>query len=100
MLGPGPQTWTSPSFASDKSFNQLLNTHGAEIRLGTMLIPGSPVAVEFVQYRNIEHKKYRPEFWDIGVAHLRSRFIAPTVRAIFVRDPNGFIVEFMERKSG
>ena len=25
-------------------------------------------------------------------------FIPPTVRAIFVRDPNGLIVEFMERK--
>jgi len=80
--------------------------------------------VEFMQYRGIERKKYRPEFWDVGVAHLlfmvkdmdvimpRIRaaklqslnksgnpvFIAPTVRAIFVRDPNGMIVEFMERK--
>jgi glyoxylase I family protein len=124
MLGPDLKTWTSPSFVSDKSYNELVDTPGAEIRLGTMLIPGSPVSVEFMQYRNIECKKYRPEFWDIGVAHLlfmvkdmdvimprikaaklkplnRSGdpvFIAPTVRAIFVRDPNGLIVEFMERK--
>jgi len=125
LIGPELQFRTSPSYISDKSYNDLRNTPGAQYRNGTALIPGSPVLMEFVQYRNIDQRKINPRLQDIGVAHLlfmaqdldiimpRIRaaglhtlatsgepvFIAPNVRALFVTDPNHFYIEFMQRTS-
>lgn len=125
LVGPDLRFWTADSYVNDKAFNNLRNTPGAEYRYGMALIPGSPVLMEFVQYRNIEQRQIKPRLQDIGVAHLlfmakdldvimpRIRaaglhtlaargepvFIAPKVRALFVTDPNHFFIEFMERTS-
>ncbi|MBF8270813.1 MAG: hypothetical protein HW386_2522 [Gammaproteobacteria bacterium] len=123
LIGPDLQLWTSPSYIKDEAYNNLKNTPGAEYHYGTALIPGSPVIMEFVQYRNIEQKTISPRLQDIGVAHIlfmvkdmdvimsriqsagletlstsgKPVFIAPTVQAVFVTDPNHFFVEFMHR---
>ncbi len=112
------------SFSTDSLYNSLTNTPDARFRLGTAFIPGSPVVLEFLQYRNIDRKPTHPRFQDIGTAHIlfmvkdidtimariksadlkplsktgQPVSLSPTVRSIFVTDPNGFLVEFMERK--
>ena len=121
LVGPELQFQTSPSFTVNEAYNKLGNTAGAEYRYGVALIPGSPVALEFIQYRNIDQRTIKPILQDIGVAHvlfmvkdmntimprLRAAglhplaasgepvFIAPSVSALFVTDPNNFFIEFM-----
>ena len=123
LIGPDLQTWHNSAYINDESYNNLRNTPGAEFRYGIALIPGSPVIMEFVQYRNIEQNKITPRLQDIGVAHIlfmvkdmdvimsrirsaglqtlstsgKPVFIAPTVHAVFVSDTNDFFVEFMAR---
>jgi len=123
LIGTGFNPQTSAQFIKDDAYNKLRNTPGAEFRLGAALIPGSPVMLEFIQYRNIEQRTINPILQDIGVAHvlfmakdldvimprlkaagLRALaasggpvFIAPKVRALFTTDPNNFFIEFMER---
>lgn len=123
LIGPELMTWASPAFTGSEAYNQLRNTPGAEFRHGAALIPGSPVLLEFIQYRNIEQRSIQPRLQDIGVGHIlfmvrdidlmmgRIRaaglstlsasgepvFIAPGVPAVFVTDNNHFFMEFMAR---
>lgn len=123
LVGPELQFQSSPKFIKSTAYNKLGDTPGAEYRYAIGLIPGSPVPLEFVQYRNTEQRWIQPKLQDIGVAHIlfmvkdldvvmpRIRqaglhvlaasgepvFIAPKVRAVFVPDPNHFFMEFMER---
>lgn len=121
LVGPELQFQTSSSFRKSEDYNTLRNTPGAEYRYGVGLIPGSPVTLEFIQYRNIDQRTIKPVLQDIGVAHIlfmvkdidaimprlraaglhtiatsgKPVFIAPKVPAIFVTDPNNFFIEFM-----
>ena len=123
LITPNLNTPATPGFFKHETRNTLRNTPGAEYRTGGFVIPGSPVLLEFIQYRTIEQKVITPILQDIGVAHIlfmvkdmdiamtRIRaaglqtlslsggpvFIAPTVQAVFVTDPNHFFVEFMHR---
>lgn len=123
LIGPEFKTREMSGYTRHESYNDLRNTPGAEYRVAAGLIPGSPVLLEFVQYRNIEQRSITPILQDIGVAHvlfmvkdmdvimprLRSAglttlatsgkpvFIAPTVHALFTTDPNNFFIEFMAR---
>ena len=123
LIGPGLRFRNSPSFTKNEDNNNLGNTPGAEYRYGVALIPGSPVPLEFVQYRHIKQRSIKPKLQDIGVAHLlfmvkdmdvimariraaglhtlatsgKPVFIAPKVNALFVTDPNNFFIEFMQR---
>ena len=124
LVGPELQFQTNLEFIKSTAYNKLGNTPGAEYRYAIGLIPGSPVPLEFVQYRRVEQRSIKPKLQDIGVAHvlfmvkdldvvmprIRSAglhvlatsgepvFIAPRVRAVFVPDPNHFFMEFMERR--
>lgn len=124
LIGPDLRTWQSTDFRRDDAYNQLRNTPNAELRLATMLIPGSSFIVELIQYRNIESKPYRPKIQDIGPGHLAFMVkdmdlilrrltelntktlgrepgaynLGPTTRAIYTQDPNGFFLEIMENK--
>lgn len=123
LVNPEWNIVANADFTKNEGLNKLWNTPGAEYREGGFMIPGSPVALRFFQFRNIEQKMIKPILQDIGVAHVlfmakdldvimpRIRaaglhvlatsgepvFIAPRVRAVFVPDPNHFFMEFMER---
>ena len=123
LVGPDLAIRTEPAFTRDEAYNKLRNTPGAEFRYSAALIPGSPVSLEFIQYRHIEQKSITPRLQDIGVGHIlfmvkdldtimpRIRiaglhtlnesgepvFITQNVRAVFVTDPNHFFIEFMQR---
>lgn len=124
LIGPELQTWAGDSFRKDENLNKLRNTTGAEIRVGSMLVPGSALIIELLHYRNIDSVPYRPVVQDIGTAHVGFMvkdmdvmmdrlgaagvstlgrnggwyYLNPDTRALYTRDPNGFFVELMERK--
>ena len=124
LIGSDLQTWSESSYQSNAAYNQLRNTPGAEFRLGTMLIPGSTVIMEFIQYRNITSKPYRPVIRDIGVGHVALMVrdievmlrrlqtagvktlgrngswyaLTPEVKALYAQDVDDFFIEVMERK--
>ena len=124
LIGTDLEIDTGPIFIADTDLNRLRDTPGARSRSAFLPVPGSPVMMEFVQYDNIEQQAIRPEFWDLGVGHMlfmvndldaimsRIRgaglkilarsgepvYLNEEVRALFTRDPDGFFVEFMERK--
>ena len=111
----------SAEFVKNEAYNKLRNTPNAEYRFGTALIPGSPVYLEFVQYRDIEQKKNSPILQDIGGAHVlfmakdidvamsrlsaaglrtvavsgKPVLIGPTAPALFSKDINNFFFEFI-----
>ena len=124
VIGSDLQTWESPDFQLDEAENRLRDTPGAEERLGTMLLPGSGVLMELIQYRNIESTPYHPKIQDIGVGHVAFMVkdmdlvlerldaegvktlgrepgayqLNPKTRAIYTTDPDGFFLEVMERQ--
>jgi len=123
LVGPELKFWNSPSFIKDEAYNKLWNTPEAEFRYGAALIPGSPVYMEFIQFRGIRQEKHETILQDIGTAHflfmaedaeialsrvkaagLRTvatsgsyEFIGPTAPAFFTREINNFFIEFIAR---
>jgi catechol 2,3-dioxygenase-like lactoylglutathione lyase family enzyme len=121
LVGPELKFSNSAGFVKNEAYNRLRNTPNAEYRYGAALIPGSPVYLEFVQYRGIEQKKNSPILHDIGGAHVlfmardidvvmsrmnaagmktvatsgRPVLIGPTAPALFSKDINNFFFEFI-----
>lgn len=60
LVGPALKFWTRRAYVRDAAYNTLRNTPGAEYRNGLALIPGSPVLLEFIQYRNISQRVISP----------------------------------------
>ena len=123
IVGPELKFRNSPSFTKNEAYNQLWNTPGVEYRYGAALIPGSPVYLEFVQFRGIEQKRNKPILQDIGGAHVlfmaqdadivmermnaagmktvalsnKPVYIGPTAPALFTQEMNNFFFEFICR---
>ncbi|HWK53538.1 MAG TPA: VOC family protein [Hyphomicrobiales bacterium] len=121
LVGSDMKFWTSPDFVKDEAYNTLRATPNAEYRYASALIPGSPVYLEFVQYRGVEQRNIDPILQDIGTAHalfmvddmdvMMPRlaaagmstlsptggpvFIGPTTHALFSKELNNFFIEFM-----
>lgn len=121
LVGPDLQFWLSPALGGDKAFVDLTNTPG-QFRMALALIPGSPVVMEFIEYKDHIKNYVRPHIQDPGTAHIlfMSRdvdivmprmkaaglqtlsatggpvFIGPTTRSFFVTNPDGFWAEFMD----
>ena len=121
LVGPDFKFWLNPSLMGDAAYENLTNTHG-QFRLAQAMVPGSPVILELIEYKNHSEHFRRGHFQDPGAAHflfmtkdddviierLRAAhlhttspsnapvFIAPTTRMFFVSDPQGFWLEFMD----
>lgn len=121
LVGPDLQFWLSPVFKGDKTYVELTDTPG-QFRMAMALIPGSPVVMEFIEYRDHLKNFVRPHIQDPGTAHIlfmskdvdivmprmkaaglhtlsasdKPVFIGPTTRAFFVPNPDGFWAEFMD----
>ncbi len=121
LVGPDFKFWVSPSLMGDKSYEDLTGI-SSQFRLAEAMVPGSPVVMELIQYKN--HRKHfaHPHFQDPGAAHFLFMskdddvmiarvkaaglhttspsdapvFIAPTTRMFFVTDPQRFWLEFMD----
>jgi catechol 2,3-dioxygenase-like lactoylglutathione lyase family enzyme len=121
LVGPDFKFWLNPSPMGDKSYQDLTGINN-QFRLAEAMVPGSPVVMELVEYKNHSKKFQHPHFQDPGSAHFlfmskdddvmidRMKaanlhttspsnapvFIAPTTRMFFVTDPQGFWLEFMD----
>jgi catechol 2,3-dioxygenase-like lactoylglutathione lyase family enzyme len=121
LVGPDFKFWLSPTPLADKSYATLSATPG-QFRLAMALVPGSPVVMEFIEYKNHNKQFKRGYIQDPGTAHFlfmskdddaimprvkaanvhtlsKSNapvFIGPTTRSFFVPDPQGFWLEFMD----
>jgi catechol 2,3-dioxygenase-like lactoylglutathione lyase family enzyme len=121
MAGPGLEFWLSPEYRDDKTRTELTGTFG-RFRMAMALLPGSPVVMEFIEYKDHSRNFLRPHIQDPGTAHIlfmskdvdmvmtrlkeaglhtlsksnRPVFIGPTTRSFFVADPDGFWAEFMD----
>jgi hypothetical protein len=116
LVGPDLKFWLSPAFmGGDKAYADLTDTPG-QFRIAMALIPGSPVVMEFIEYKDHAKNYVRPHIQDPGTAHIlfmsrdvdivmpRMRtaglqtlsatdepvFIGPTTRSFFVTNPDGF----------
>ncbi len=121
LVGPGLKFWVSPTWLGDETYSKLTGTMGP-FRLGLAMVPGSPVALELIEYRDHDANFPRAHIQDPGTAHFLfmtkdddviirrvkaahahtlSRSDAPvflggTTRSFFVPDPQGFWLEFMD----
>jgi catechol 2,3-dioxygenase-like lactoylglutathione lyase family enzyme len=121
LAGPELKFWVSPQLMGDKPDADLTHTQG-QFRMAQAMVPGSPVALELIEYQNHNHAFKRGFIQDPGTAHflfmvkdtdaIAARvhaikahtlsksnapvFISPTVRSFFVPDPQGFWLEFMD----
>jgi catechol 2,3-dioxygenase-like lactoylglutathione lyase family enzyme len=121
LVGPDFKFWLSPQLLGDKTYQDLSDTPG-EFRLAMAMVPGSPVIMEFIEYKKHNGHFTRGYIQDPGTAHFlfmakdddvimarvkaaklhtlsRSNapvFIGPTTRSFFVPDPQGFWLEFMD----
>jgi catechol 2,3-dioxygenase-like lactoylglutathione lyase family enzyme len=124
FVGPDLQAWEGNGWQANKAFSQLRSIADAEYRTAAVLLPGSAIRLELIQFRGVEQAPYRPVFQDIGFGHvalvardievmlsrmkqLGVRTIAqsgtytqfnPTLRAIYTRDLDGFFIEVIERR--
>ncbi len=120
LVGPDFKFWLSPSMG-DAAYEKLTGTH-SQFRMAQALVPGSPVVMQLVEYKNHSKQFKRPYFQDAGAAHFlfmsknddvmiqrvkaahlhtESKsdapvFISKTTRMFFVGDPQGFWLEFMD----
>jgi catechol 2,3-dioxygenase-like lactoylglutathione lyase family enzyme len=121
LVGPDLKFWLSPGLLGDKAHADLTNTQG-QFRMAMAVIPGSPVVMEFIEYKNHRKNFVRPHIQDPGTAHIlfmskdvdivmprmkaaglttlsatgEPVFIGPTTRSFFVANPDGFWAEFMD----
>jgi len=121
LVGADLKFWVSPEYMGDKTYVDWTGTP-ERFRMAMALIPGSPVVMEFIEYRDHLKNFVRPHIQDPGTAHIlfmsrdvdivmpRVRaaglhtlsttnapvFIGPTTRAFFVPNPDGFWAEFMD----
>ncbi|HEX3837239.1 MAG TPA: VOC family protein [Steroidobacteraceae bacterium] len=121
LAGPELKFWVSPELMGDKADAQLTNTTG-RFRIAQAMVPGSPVALELIEYQDHNRAFKRGFIQDPGTAHFLfmvkdtdailarvhaikahtlskhndATFISPTVRSMFVPDPQGLWLEFMD----
>ncbi|MGH9718280.1 MAG: VOC family protein [Candidatus Acidiferrales bacterium] len=121
LVGPDFKFWAGPSWMSNKSYEDLTGIHN-QFRIAMAMVPGSPVVMQLIEYKNHSKHFKRPYFQDPGAAHFlfmskdddvmaqrihaahlhtastsdEPVFISKTVRTMFVADPQGFWLEFMD----
>jgi predicted enzyme related to lactoylglutathione lyase len=108
-------------FSPNATIMRLGNTIGAQSKMVQLRVPGSAMGVEIIEYKDIERKPVQPRFQDPGAANLIVRVrdldsvvarvkkagakiltaggvpaMVGTTRAMFIQDPDGFVVELSQ----
>jgi catechol 2,3-dioxygenase-like lactoylglutathione lyase family enzyme len=117
----GFETKPAPAaFATNKTIATLIDAEGAQWRISTAKIPGSPVDWEFLEFKGVARKPFRLAVPDIGspAVSVQVKDVNAAIEAvkagggsivttggqavklgpatgIFVRDPNGFLLELI-----
>ena len=124
FIGPDLQVWEGTAWHTSKAFSQLRGIPESDYRTAAMLLPGSAVTLELVQFRGVSQTPYLPVFQDIGFGHVAlfakdievilTRMnqigirplsasgtwtpINPSLRGVYTRDLDGFFLEVIERR--
>ncbi len=93
---PGPR-----AFSANAVIEGLYDAKGSQSRVALLKIAGSPLGVEFVEFKDLAQKPSRPDIQDPGASILmltvpdvdsvRARLKLP--RGSIIRDPDGFLIE-------
>ena len=108
-------------FDPNPAIMKLGNTPGAQSRMVQLRVPGAPIGVEIIEYKDIDRTPAHPRFQDPGAANLtlRVRDLAPIMAKakqanvhiltaggvptalnnshyVFMQDPDGFVVEIAQ----
>ena len=124
FIGSDVQTRDGSGWLTNAASSQLRSIPNIEYRTAAVLLPGSAITLELIQFRGVEQTPYRPIFQDIGFGHiallakdieamharmnrLGSKALSqsgswtqfnPTTRALYTRDRDGFFIEVLERR--
>jgi predicted enzyme related to lactoylglutathione lyase len=111
-------------FDPNPAIMKMGNTLGAQSRVAVLRVPGFSMGLELIEYKDIDRRPARPRFQDPGTGNLSVRvkdmdavvvrlkkigahFLTPGgvpteipggARALFVADPDGFVVEVAQPK--
>jgi uncharacterized protein (DUF885 family)/catechol 2,3-dioxygenase-like lactoylglutathione lyase family enzyme len=126
LLGLPPSAAAPPrTFAADPELQQLYNLPGGRESASVVRIPGSPLSLEFVEWRDVERSPAQPRVQDAGAttllltvsdltkpmiwliehgALLVGRGAAPVAiedergkrRVVLLKDPDGFFIELAQ----
>jgi catechol 2,3-dioxygenase-like lactoylglutathione lyase family enzyme len=117
----GPQPDAPRPYLDTPAIVNLYDAPGAQYRVGTTLVPASPMRAELVEWKGLDRSPVHPRYQDPGAATLiltvrnldsivarAKKAGTPIVttggepvslsdgRAILLRDPDGFFVELMQ----
>src|SRR5436190_1530512 len=108
------------AFSGNPAIMKLGNTPGAQSRFVALSVPGSPIGVEIIEYKDIARTPVYPRFQDPGAANLIVRLrdvysvlekvkktpgakvlsaggVPATIgnggKTVFIQDPDGFVLE-------
>jgi catechol 2,3-dioxygenase-like lactoylglutathione lyase family enzyme len=109
MRNPGPP----PAFSANPLVEDLYDAKGSQSRVAVFKVPGSPLGLEFVEFKGISQTPVRRELQDPGanvlvmpvsdagvtMARLKENG-ATVVNATTVADPDGFFIEFAPSAAG
>jgi catechol 2,3-dioxygenase-like lactoylglutathione lyase family enzyme len=124
LLGVNAPGTAPRPYGADAALVNFLGTPSGQVRVGNVRIPGSTMAVEIVDFKDIDRKALRPRLQDPGavrlillvrdvdtlLTHVKQKGVpvvtaggAPVnltqggkARAVVVKDPDGFFIELMQ----
>jgi catechol 2,3-dioxygenase-like lactoylglutathione lyase family enzyme len=84
---PGPR-----AFAPNAVVESLYDAKGSQSRVAVFKIPGSPLGLEFVEFKGISQTPFRPRLQAPGTS-LLSLPVRDAIGAVVVEDPDGFYIQ-------
>jgi catechol 2,3-dioxygenase-like lactoylglutathione lyase family enzyme len=101
---PGPR-----AFSANAVVENLYDAKGSQSRVAVFKVPGSPLGLEFVEFKDAVQKPFRPRIQDPGASlmaipvHDIPSVMAklkedggPVVRDAMVTDPDGFFIQLVD----
>ena len=122
----GLEVGVTQGFAPNPAIEKLGHTEGGQSRIAVVKVPGIALGIELIEYKDIKREPQRPRFFDPGAANFAMRIrdldgLFPkvaafpgvkiitaggkpvtiktpngTLHAVFVQDPDGFVVEMLD----
>ncbi|HUL80916.1 MAG TPA: VOC family protein [Gammaproteobacteria bacterium] len=122
----GLEITVQQGFAPNPAIEKLGATEGGQSRIAVVKVPGIALGIELIEYKDIARAPQRPRFFDPGAANFAMRIrnldaLFPkvaafpgvkvitaggkpvtlttpngTLHAVFVQDPDGFVVEMLD----
>jgi catechol 2,3-dioxygenase-like lactoylglutathione lyase family enzyme len=126
----GLEVGVMTEFAANPAIAAMGGTPNAESRIATLEVPGFALGIELIEYRGIDRQARHPEFVDPGAANMAFRvrgldalfpaieqfpgvkiiteggrpvtLTTPnaTLHAVFLQDPDGFVIELVDSPDG